>query len=196
MVALLLEEGSRATWHTTVQITSEGREHSNLTYNISHCVADRCWKGAQQPDGQHYLQLHRPLLEGSKVTWWTTLSVAAQTVVGRERNSKGFQSQHRAVWLGAQELLGNPCWPHQHVLWESDIVLSSAPVSATWVLGAPLYLVHRSLLVLAEKLVVPVNVPLGISSRWLPVLAKKSQNRKAVSSLLSQSKEKDQMIAD
>jgi len=51
-----------------VQITSEGREQSNLTYNISHCVADHCWKGAKRPDEQHYLQLHRPLLEGSKAT--------------------------------------------------------------------------------------------------------------------------------
>jgi len=33
-VALLLEEGSRATWLTTVKITSEGREHSDLTYNL------------------------------------------------------------------------------------------------------------------------------------------------------------------
>jgi len=160
-VALLLGEGSRATWLTTVQITSEGREQSNLTYNLQtdcgltvvgrehsdlthnsanyqwrkgaqrpdaqYCslcrrplleeskatwwttlsavvqtivgreqsnlmdnticsCADHCWKGAKQPDGQHYLQLCRPLLEGSKVTWWTTLSVAVQTVVGREHS--------------------------------------------------------------------------------------------------------------
>jgi len=51
-----------------MQITSEGREHSDLTHNIAHCDADRCWKGAKQPDGQHYLQLHKPLLEESKVT--------------------------------------------------------------------------------------------------------------------------------
>jgi len=68
-VALLLEEGSRATWLTTVQITSEGREHSNLMHNIAPCVTDHCWKGAKRPDKQHYLQLHRLLLEGSKVTW-------------------------------------------------------------------------------------------------------------------------------
>jgi len=78
---LPVKEGRRATWLTTVQITSEGREQSDLTYNlqtdcgltvvgreqsdltynISHCVADRCWKGAKRPDGQHYLQLCRPL---------------------------------------------------------------------------------------------------------------------------------------
>jgi len=51
-----------------VQTTSEGREHSDLMYNIAHCDADCCWKGAKQPDEQHYLQLHRPLLEGSKAT--------------------------------------------------------------------------------------------------------------------------------
>ena len=82
----LLLERSTATWLTTVQTTSKGRKQSDLTYNISHCIADRCWKKAKQPDGQHYLQLHRLLLEGSKVTWWTTLSAAAQTVVGREHS--------------------------------------------------------------------------------------------------------------
>jgi len=51
-----------------VQITSEGREQSDLTHNIAHCVADRCWKGAKRPDRQHYLQLRRPLLEESKAT--------------------------------------------------------------------------------------------------------------------------------
>ena len=30
--------------------------------------ADCCWKGAKRPDKQHYLQLCRPLLEGSNVT--------------------------------------------------------------------------------------------------------------------------------
>ena len=83
---LTVKEGSTVTWRTTMQITSEGREHSDLTHNIAHCVADRCWKGVKRPDGQHYLQLHRPLLEGSKATWWTTLSAAAQTVVGREHS--------------------------------------------------------------------------------------------------------------
>jgi len=53
---------------TDCDLTVVGREQSDLTYNISHCVADHCWKGAKQPDRQHYLQLHRPLLEGSKVT--------------------------------------------------------------------------------------------------------------------------------
>jgi len=42
--------------------------HSDLTHNIAHCDTDHCWKGAKQPDRQHYLQLRRPLLEGSKVT--------------------------------------------------------------------------------------------------------------------------------
>ena len=28
----------------------------------------RCWKGAKQPDQRYYLQLHRPLLKGSKAT--------------------------------------------------------------------------------------------------------------------------------
>jgi len=58
---LPVKKGSTATWHTTVQITSEGKKHSNLTHNIAHCVADHCWKGAKWPDGQHYLLLHRPL---------------------------------------------------------------------------------------------------------------------------------------
>jgi len=51
-----------------MQITSKEREHSDLTHNIAHCDADCCWKEAKQPDRQHYLQLHRPLLEGSKAT--------------------------------------------------------------------------------------------------------------------------------
>ena len=50
---------------TDCGLTVVGREHSDLTHNIAHCDADRCWKGAKQPDGQHYLLLHRPLLEGS-----------------------------------------------------------------------------------------------------------------------------------
>ena len=82
-VALLLEEGSRATWLTTVQITSEEREQSNLTYNS----ANYQWrKGAERPDAQYCSLWRRPLLEGSKVTWWITLSAAAQTVVGREQS--------------------------------------------------------------------------------------------------------------
>jgi len=60
-MALLLEEGSRVAWLTTVQINSEGREHSDLMHNIAYCDADRCWKGAKWPDEQHYLQLHRLL---------------------------------------------------------------------------------------------------------------------------------------
>ena len=40
-----LLEGSTATWHTTVQITSEEREQSNLTYNLQtdcgHTVVGR-----------------------------------------------------------------------------------------------------------------------------------------------------------
>jgi len=39
---LPVKEGSTATWLTTVQINSEGREHSNLTHNIAHCDTDRC----------------------------------------------------------------------------------------------------------------------------------------------------------
>ena len=46
-----------------------GREHSDLTYN-KYCSLCR-----------------RPLLEGSKATWSTILSAAAQTVVGREQSN-------------------------------------------------------------------------------------------------------------
>ena len=68
---LTVKEGSTATWHTTMQITSEGREHSNLTHNIAHCDADRCWKGAKRPDRQHYLQLHRLVVrrKQSNLSW-------------------------------------------------------------------------------------------------------------------------------
>jgi len=52
---------------TDYGLTVVGREHSDLTHNIAHCDADHCWKGAKRPDGQHYLQLHRPLLEESKL---------------------------------------------------------------------------------------------------------------------------------
>ena len=64
-----LLEGSRVTWFTTVQTTSVGREQSNLTYNIAHCIADHCWKGAKRPDQQHYLLSHRLLWEGSVADW-------------------------------------------------------------------------------------------------------------------------------
>ena len=60
---------SRATWLTTVQTTSKGREQSDLIHNIAHCVADHCWKRAKQPDEQHYLQLYRPLLKESVADW-------------------------------------------------------------------------------------------------------------------------------
>jgi len=56
-----------ATLSAAVQ-TIVGREQSNLMDNIICSCTDHCWKGAKQPDGQHYLQLHRPLLEGSKAT--------------------------------------------------------------------------------------------------------------------------------
>jgi len=50
---------------TNYGLTIVGREHSDLMHNIAHCVTDHCWKRAKQPDRQHYLQLHGPLLEGS-----------------------------------------------------------------------------------------------------------------------------------
>ena len=53
---------------TDCGLTVVEREQSNLTYNISYCVIDRYWKGAKRPDRQHYLQLHRQLLERSKAT--------------------------------------------------------------------------------------------------------------------------------
>jgi len=86
---LPVKEGSRATWRTiflTVSQTVVGREQSNLMDNTICSCTDCCWKREKQPNGQHYLQLHRLLLEESKATWWTTLSAAAQTVVGRERS--------------------------------------------------------------------------------------------------------------
>jgi len=84
-----LLEGSKATWWTTLSAAAQTvveREQSNLMDNTIYSCTDHCWKGAKQSDGQHYLQLHRPLLEGSKATWWTTLSAAAQTIVGREHS--------------------------------------------------------------------------------------------------------------
>ena len=86
---LTVKEGSKATWRTiflTVSQTVVGREQSDLMNNTICICTNSCLKGAKQPDKQHYLQLHRPLLEGSKATWWTTLSAAAQTVVGREQS--------------------------------------------------------------------------------------------------------------
>ena len=86
---LPVKEGSRATWRTiflTASQTVVGREQSDLMDNTICSCTDSCWKGAKRPDRQHYLQLRRPLLEGSKATWWTTLSAAAQTVVGREHS--------------------------------------------------------------------------------------------------------------
>jgi len=84
---LPVKEGSTATWLTTVQtdcgLTVVGREHSNLTHNS----ANYQWrKGAQQPDIQYFSLCRRLLLEESKATWWTTLSAAAQTIVGREQS--------------------------------------------------------------------------------------------------------------
>jgi len=69
---LPVKEGSTATWRTiflTVSQTVVGREQSDLIDNTICSCADRCWKGAKRPDRQHYLQLHRLLLEGSKATW-------------------------------------------------------------------------------------------------------------------------------
>jgi len=103
-IGIKLEQAvSKATWLTTVRITSEGREQSDLTYNLqadcgltvvgrehsdlTYNSANYQWrKRAQRPDVQYFSLCHRPLLEGSKATWWTTLSTAAQTVVGRERS--------------------------------------------------------------------------------------------------------------
>jgi len=86
---LPVKEGSKATWWTILSTVAQivvGREQSDLMNNTICSCTDCCWKGAKRPDGQHYLQLHRPLLEGSKVTWWPTLFAAAQTVVGREHS--------------------------------------------------------------------------------------------------------------
>jgi len=86
---LPVKEGSRATWRTiflTMSQTVVEREQSDLIDNTICSCTDCWWKGAKRPHGQHYLQLHRPLLEGSKTTSWTTLSAAAQTVVGRKRS--------------------------------------------------------------------------------------------------------------
>jgi len=61
---LLVKEGSKATWHTillTVSQTIVGREQSDLIDNTICSCMDHCWKGAERPDGQHYLQLHGPL---------------------------------------------------------------------------------------------------------------------------------------
>ena len=81
---LLVKKGSRATWYTTMQTTSEGREQSDLTHNS----ANYQWKKrAEWPDIQYFLLWHRLLLEESKATWWTTLSAAVQTVVGREQSN-------------------------------------------------------------------------------------------------------------
>ena len=80
---LLVKKGSRATWYTTMQTTSEGREQSDLTHNS----ANYQWKKrAEWPDIQYFLLWHRLLLEESKATWWTTLSAAVQTVVEREQS--------------------------------------------------------------------------------------------------------------
>ena len=61
---LPVKEGSTATWHTILLIVSQtvvGREQSDLIDNTICSCTDRCWKGAERPDGQHYLLLHRPL---------------------------------------------------------------------------------------------------------------------------------------
>jgi len=46
---------------TTMSQTVVGREQSDLIDNTICSCMDHCWKGAKQPDGQHYLQLHRLL---------------------------------------------------------------------------------------------------------------------------------------
>jgi len=139
-VALLLEEGSRATWLTTVQITSEGREQSNLTYNLwtdcgltvvgrehsdlTHNSANYQWrkgaqwpdvqftnwlwpyccrKGAQRPDRQ---QCKLPVKEGSRVTWRTIFLTVSQTVVGREQSDlidNTICSCTDRCWKGAKQ---------------------------------------------------------------------------------------------
>ena len=104
-----------------MQITSEGREHSDLTYNS----ANYQWrKGAQWPDTQYYSLWHRPLLEGSRATWLTTVQITSErreysdltynlqtdcglTVIGREHsdlthNSANYQWRKRAQRPDAQ----------------------------------------------------------------------------------------------
>jgi len=104
-----VKKGSRAIWRIiflTVSQTVVRREQSDLIDNTICSCTDRCWKGAKQPDEQHYLQLHRPLLEGSKATWWTTLSAAAQTVVGREQSNlmdNTICSCTDRCWKGAKQ---------------------------------------------------------------------------------------------
>jgi len=103
-----LLEGSKATWWTTlfaVVQTVVGREQSNLMDNTICSCTDHCWKEAKRPDRQHYLQLHRPLLEGSKATWWTTLSAAAQTVAGEKQSDlmdNTIYSCTDCCWKGAK----------------------------------------------------------------------------------------------
>ena len=104
-----MKEGNIATWHTillTVTQTVVRREQSDLMDNTICSYADHCWKGAKWSDGQHYLQLRRLLLEGSKVTWWTTLSAATQTIVGREQSDlmdNTICSYADRCWKGAKQ---------------------------------------------------------------------------------------------
>jgi len=87
-----VKEESRATWCTTVQINSEGREQSDLTYNfqadcgltvvgreqsnLNYNSANQQWrKGAEQPDAQWY---KLPVKKGSTATWHTTVQITSE----------------------------------------------------------------------------------------------------------------------
>jgi len=53
-MTLLLEEGSRVTWLTTVQTTSIKREQNDLMYNIAYCYVKRVKNGITYWDKQEY----------------------------------------------------------------------------------------------------------------------------------------------
>jgi len=65
--SVLSQQASSHVWshiHTrllTVSQTVVRREQSDLINNTICSCTDCCWKGAKQPDRQHYLLSHRPL---------------------------------------------------------------------------------------------------------------------------------------
>jgi len=108
---------------------------------ICSCT-DHCWKGAKWPDKQHYLQLHRPLLEGSVADWLQHKLNNAELVEGSRRAR------------GPDENL--ICMYNYSFGWLSTG--SAASVMMTWKIARSLYYFFLHLLLCLFRYLLPVEV--------------------------------------
>ena len=118
---LPVKEGSTATWCTiflTVSQTIVGREQSDLMDSTICSCTNHCWKGAKWPDRQHYLQLHRLLLEGSVADWLQHKLNNAELVEGSRR--AGGPDENLVYYVCCTKHGSDACWlivpNHSHTL--------------------------------------------------------------------------------